>query len=147
MGHYLPLFLYFRRCHTVDSRQMFNIKNKFCQLLDRNCGPLVLKVTILPIVPQPMPFKCYFSWIRSRFHAEISTFILCPKSYVFLHYQSELFQLSILTLLCMRSTTRGFNPSDNALEFLQEGCEITERHTFKANFLCQAWLDPRDLTN
>ena len=41
MGHYRPLFLYFRLLNTVDRKQMFNIK--FCLWLDLNRGPLCRK--------------------------------------------------------------------------------------------------------
>ena len=52
MGHFRPLFLYFRLFDTVDSKQMFN---KFCQWLDLNRGPLVSEATALPTEPQPLP--------------------------------------------------------------------------------------------
>ena len=52
MGHFRPLFPYFRLVNTdVDSKQMFNIT--VCQWLDSNCGPLVLEVTALPTEPKP----------------------------------------------------------------------------------------------
>ena len=54
MGHYRPLFLYFRLFNTVDSRQMFHIK--VCRWLDLNCGPPVSEATALPTEPQPLSY-------------------------------------------------------------------------------------------
>ena len=55
MGHYRPLFLYFRLFNTVDSKQMFHIKA--CWWLDLNRGPLVSEATALPTEPQPLPIS------------------------------------------------------------------------------------------
>ena len=54
MGHSRPLFIYFRLFNTVDNKQMLN---KFCQWLESNRGPLVLKATALPTEPQPLPWN------------------------------------------------------------------------------------------
>ena len=52
MGHSQPLFLYFRRFSTVESKLMFCIN--VCRRLDSNHGPLVSEATTLPTEPQPL---------------------------------------------------------------------------------------------
>ena len=56
MGHFRPIFLYFRLYNTADNKQMFYIK--VCKWLDMIQGPQVLEATVPPNEPQPLPTKC-----------------------------------------------------------------------------------------
>ena len=54
MGHSRPLFSLFLSFQY--SCQYTNVQYKFCQWLDSNLGPLVLRATALPTEPQPRSY-------------------------------------------------------------------------------------------
>ena len=91
MGHYRPLFLYFRLSYKQLTVNMFY---KSCQWLVSNLGPLVSKATTLSTVPQPLPdFTCHVVF-RITMAATVSSLrdillnVLPPK--VLIDRQSEM---------------------------------------------------------
>ena len=67
MGHWKPLFIYFRLFNTADNKQTI-VQYKFCRWLESNRRPLISKATALPTEPQPLPLLCFnfLNKIRSK---------------------------------------------------------------------------------
>ena len=57
MGHFRPLFLYFRLFSTVE--RLKNVQNKFCQWLDSNSGPLDWKQLLYQLSHNQCP-----AWLK-----------------------------------------------------------------------------------
>ena len=92
MGHFQPLFLYFRLFNTVDSK-MFNIF--FCQWPDSNSGPLKLEATAVPTEPQPLPDSLFIA--KNHCYA--------PCTYLKSNNRLDHFTIGTLKVLCVKRSS------------------------------------------